>query len=762
VCNSSLGFRFRNAVVLLKLCSLLAKADALAGVTPVLDGSSYALTPLLSSPGSSSVDGGFLNASFSSLSGSLVWDSTNNSVGYVLDAGSVRRVDFANGLVSTMFQGLSNTVEMCGSSVLPQTLYITRLDGYIQSCNMSGSCTLWGGVGNTLSCVVTTDANLVYYTTADGGVRSLHFGPPSGPVVGTVAAPGSFEQPGGLALDYSGSYLYVTDMSASVVSAVSVNPPNNIVTVAGNRGIFAGIQIFNSIQCPLRASGPGIHHYAPAPGLHANFSQPMGLAWSPDRSVLYVNDQFSAGSLPIRALTFPSGPLSATVSDLGIDNQHSCSQQSTDGVGVDPATGMLYALHASMDGTSANIFVTTGAPPPPPNPPPTPPPRPSPPPAPPMPPAKAYLGGSPRFVPCWNAAQQLELAPEVVNSQNYINTTGLVGGWQFSAVRRSSGAPTTTTTSTEYIYTMSGDYLRPKPSNDYWSGSSEMIYFSNSGLLAHPPPATTVGSSAGLTISFWFMPPAFGQKRPVDLFAISKLGTSGGLNTTLLFSFYWGGWYHGWMVIASVSRCCGGLYPSSSDSSSADIASDTTLDAPFSDSTGDDYFATYGKPNNVMATFNGSGSMTALYWNGVQQKSGPQKPGAGFRALELGTLPFGPVSMVSLGFNGGKKGVEHELLAFYTPQSLGRRRLSAAPAGMEAHNFLLEEGVSGKMGELDIYNYEMSAGQVHALLIGDTSLCPPKPPSPASPPVPPSPAATIMTPPTPPARARSSQLPPPC
>ena len=121
------------------LCCLFARADAQAGVAPVLGGPAYALTPLLASPSQGSdADGPFSSASFvdtvgdryangGSAYGSLVWDSRNNSVAYVLDFQSIRAVDFATGQVSTItslsMPGCSSagacTVAMCGDNRSP-------------------------------------------------------------------------------------------------------------------------------------------------------------------------------------------------------------------------------------------------------------------------------------------------------------------------------------------------------------------------------------------------------------------------------------------------------------------------------------------------------------------------------------------------------------------------------------------------------------------------------------------------------------------
>ena len=300
------------------------------------------------------------------------------------------------------------------------------------------------------------------------------------------------------------------------------------------------------------------------------------------------------------------------------------------------------------------------------------------------------------------------------------------------------------------------------------------------GLRAQLPPSAAMGSATeGLSVSVWFKATSNGYGTPASqpgpgslhtIFAASRLAsTPGGMNTTLRIAYAFDTSSYQYAVFVTVTQCCVSAGPgSSSDFVSTEHAvNDYVPDyratsTEFTDYGGtlyqfDDDYSSHLGVQNVVVTFNSSGVQTALYWNGLplHRLDTPVK---------LGPLPFGPMHMASLGFDAGVGGIEHPVERYYTPVA-GGRRLTAAPSGMEAHRWVSRgSSLYGNIGQLDIYNYELSLAAVKTLLRGGTQACrspPPPPPRPQPPSPPPRPPPPRPPPPLPPAPPGGYSPPPP-
>ena len=400
-------------------------------------------------------------------------------------------------------------------------------------------------------------------------------------------------------------------------------------------------------------------------------------------------------------------------------------------------------------------------------PPPPPPPRP---PTPPSPPTRVYPADQ---TACRDVSHQLiPLRASLDAVTNTFPDTGVVGGWRWLPVMLDPSAAFSTTTTTT---TTTSDVFPVWDGNAHisdfsFSESDGMAVFNQDGLLAQLPPGASAGSATeGLSISVWFSSqgasyyPGAGSLHTI--FAVSRLSTTpGGMNTTLrIASAYRNGFN---AVFVTVTKCCVSAgQGSSSDFMSTEHAVNDYADYRLPSTENGDYgsllefedvstSSRYGA-QNVVVTFNAAGVQTALYWNGLplHQLNTP---------VNIGPLPFGPLHMASLGFDAGVGGVEHPVQRYYTPA--GRRHLNAAPPGMSAHRWVsLGASFYGRIGQLDVYDYELKEAAVKNLLFGETTACrsPPPPPSPRPPPpLPPAPPGGYSPPPPRPPTPPPSPLPP--
>ena len=62
-----------------------------------------------------------------------------------------------------------------------------------------------------------------------------------------------------------------------------------------------------------------------------------------------------------------------------------------------------------------------------------------------------------------------------------------------------------------------------------------------------------------------------------------------------------------------------------------------------------------GMWQNVVVTFDGTGAQTGFFWNGVEQDP------SSLYVTQLGALPFGPISVLSLGYDAGRMAEEHHV-----------------------------------------------------------------------------------------------------
>ena len=350
--------RARLATLLLAWCFTARRVAAQAQV-PVL-GNLYALEPVFPAAQGhiggfgSSVDGAFSAANFHHFSGTLVWDSRNISVAYVLDTDRIRVVNFAAQTVATLSLPASVTTGtvLCGNKLIPQTLFVTFSSytggGFIRAFRLSQTGTAAASVtsyvdfnvaGSPNSCTTNAAGTKLFYTDTAGsfkGVLSLDLTSVAptpthvSGVVNSIAPACTFDGPAlgagavcygfptGLALDATERYLYVADAGGCILRLVDL-VSNNVTTVAGTYG---NDDLFpDYTERPVSAGGLGISHYAPAPALQSEFTigGPTSLSWSRDGSVLFVADG-GRSALPIRALTF-NGPRNLTMWDFGIYNR---------------------------------------------------------------------------------------------------------------------------------------------------------------------------------------------------------------------------------------------------------------------------------------------------------------------------------------------------------------------------------------------------------------------------------------------------------
>ena len=147
-----------------------------------------------------------------------------------------------------------------------------------------------------------------------------------------------------------------------------------------------------------------------------------------------------------------------------------------------------------------------------------------------------------------------------------------------------------------------------------------------------------------------------------------------------------------------------------------------------------------GKPNggafqervwqNSIMVFNADGVLVELYWNGKRQSSIDIAPPGTFHSwmpepVSLGALPFGPIAMVSLGFDGSLYGVET------IHQSGGDQ--------WDDYHLALQTSLQGRMSDMQVYDYMFTPEQAvaHASLSAQLCAVSPPPPSPPEPPSPP-------------------------
>ena len=141
---------------------------------------------------------------------------------------------------------------------------------------------------------------------------------------------------------------------------------------------------------------------------------------------------------------------------------------------------------------------------------------------------------------------------------------------------------------------------------------------------------------------------------------------------------------------------------------------------------------------HLVVTFNGAGQQTGFYWNGQAQ--------ANLYPTHLGTLPFGPISVLSLGYDATRDGFERIAMPLFYDGTNG-------PWPTWENSPL-----QGDIADVQFYNYALSATQASGLYGGSTASCSPPappppspPPAPAAPPAPPSPPpGTLALPPNPP------------
>jgi hypothetical protein len=217
------------------------------------------------------------------------------------------------------------------------------------------------------------------------------------------------------------------------------------------------------------------------------------------------------------------------------------------------------------------------------------------------------------------------MVPVDEDSNGEVPDTGLLGSnWAFKTVMVQSNGPTvTTTTTTDYVhhntYTVMNGDLTTSDTSTSVSSDYEVASTYNSGYkTVLPAGASYVGSAtAGLTISLWFKDYSR-SNLPRVMFAMSKITSGGGMNTTLSLSHLKGNGYNP-TVFAIVTQCCVSAGPgTSSDLATSDHAVNT-LDT--SDYTRPYWSTDYAEYNmeNLVITYNGAGVQTALYWNGIER-----------------------------------------------------------------------------------------------------------------------------------------------
>ena len=470
--------------------ALLGAASAYPYPTPTL-GSGYVLNKetfvAYSWPNAAPASGTFAAYGFRCLTGDVwnsaagssgvVWDSRNNSVAYVLDRDGIRILDFSNPTSATAVTTLAvspfitvPSSSMCGDTKQPQTLYVT---GNSNGRNGKILAIRLGANGVSVTSTATYDVDLGpsncvldstgrYLYTMDNSFRPVPAwatpyatvrvldtqSTPATPTITEIAGGEygecDFDGPAlgagfacwaqgrGLALDATNSYLYFIDGNHGYVRMLNI-AAGNITRVAGKW--YGGLN--NALQS-------GIFHFAPAPALGSPVDQPSGLAWSPDRSVLYMSD-VGYNTLPLRALTF-SSPTSATMYDFSINHgtwstccngyRYVQSDQMRS-VTVNPSNGNVFAL--------SFYLYSLGIPPPPP---------PSPPPV-----------QAPATSACWNAAHRFRAAPAVAG---LYADTGALGGWAGTAMGWLSPLPSQPARANNQwrpqdynIDVLSGDYDAP-------------------------------------------------------------------------------------------------------------------------------------------------------------------------------------------------------------------------------------------------------------------------------------------------------------
>ena len=460
----------------------------------------------------------------------------------------------------------------------------------------------------------------------------------------------------------------------------------------------------------------GTVHYPTSPARSLPFNVLSELAWDPVGNRLYVTDR-GDNTVPLRALSF-SNFTTAVMDDFGLPVGGN-GNPSTLGVTFDPANGNIFLICTSS--FSMAIFALGLPPPPSPPPPPNPPQPPSPPPYPPP-------TAAPLSMACWNAVHRFMPSP-AANGAGYVDI-GLSptwGGTSMTFVYNMSLPPTRHPNSGRPFIGMGGDIVL---NGDYDTALSSDVYDPDlrafhlngrDGILVDVPPTDAyVGDATnGLSISLWFtLTDTSGSSRWLysTLLTMSKLAPNGrhdpGENTTLRVAFKGGGHYSNRVKVTSV-QCCHDNGVSSSDYYTQDIVNSDYL----SPQPNTDYILDH-EWQNVVVTFDGAGEHTATYWNGVERSHFANTAPTMFAATHLGPLPFGPISVLSFGYDAGRALLEH-------------------------HDYARGEWTNyvqllGLMSDVAFYNYALTAQQAADLYAGSTASCPaaPPPPPPPSPPPP--------------------------
>ena len=165
-----------------------------------------------------------------------------------------------------------------------------------------------------------TTSNCIYRTIDK--VTTLYAGSPTGASgsangLGTNA---TFADPGGLAIDSSGSKLYVADVTNNKICVINLTT-SYVSTLAGS----------------------GSSGYADGTGILATFTNPRGLAITSDNSQLYIGDQDK-----IRKINLATTYVSTVAGQV--------TSGSTDGIGINAKFSTIYDI--AIDQTSANLYMT--------------------------------------------------------------------------------------------------------------------------------------------------------------------------------------------------------------------------------------------------------------------------------------------------------------------------------------------------------------------------------------------------------------------
>jgi hypothetical protein len=146
---------------------------------------------------------------------------------------------------------------------------------------------------------------------------------------------------------------------------------------------------------------------------------------------------------------------------------------------------------------------------------------------------------------------------------------------------------------------------------------------------------------------------------------------------------------------------------------------------------------------HITLTFSAGGALSAVFWNGKKQVDN-------FTPIALPNgLPFGPVRMASIGFDGVETGFE---------------KGTAVPTGtLAVSTWTNLVALQGDISDVQLYDYAVSDALAAGFYDFNVSACgpAPPPPSPPSPPPPPPSPPPPKPPPRPPPPSPPPPLPPP-